>query len=84
MGMNAVLMAPANVFLEARLPPRRPPPWSALRKPFGETRYLMMLIGSCVVMLKYVPLALLLTFQLLHLILTVPLRLTSQLVLTLL
>jgi hypothetical protein len=52
MGMNAVLMAPANIFLKARLPPRRPPPWSALRKPFRETRYLLMLIGSCVVMLK--------------------------------
>lgn len=50
-GMNALLMLPSWFFLKARLPRRQPPPLRALKMPFKETRYLMLVLGSVMIMM---------------------------------
>lgn len=45
MGFNFVLMFPACFWVKARLPPRRPPPLSALKGPWKETRYVFLCLG---------------------------------------
>lgn len=49
-------MLPSWFFLKARLPNRTPPPLRQLKMPFRETRYLMLVLGSVMVMMAYVPL----------------------------
>jgi MFS family permease len=51
-GMNAVLMLPSWFFLRARLPPRTPPPLKALRGPWKEPRYIFLVLGCMLVMMK--------------------------------
>lgn len=52
-GMNALLMLPAWFFLNARLPPRQPLPLRALLKLRTEGRYIFLVVGSSIVMMKY-------------------------------
>ncbi|ODN83254.1 hypothetical protein L202_01428 [Cryptococcus amylolentus CBS 6039] len=51
-GMNAVLMFPAWFFLKARLPPRQPPPYRDMRRPWKEARYTCLVAGSALVMMN--------------------------------
>ena len=53
-GMNAVLMVPSCFFMKARLPPRTPPPWKSLKRPWQDPRYVCLVIGSCLNMMMYV------------------------------
>ncbi|BEI80069.1 hypothetical protein CcaverHIS002_0105980 [Cutaneotrichosporon cavernicola] len=46
MGFNLVLMLPACFWMKARLPPRAPPPLSALKKPWRESRYVFLCLGT--------------------------------------
>ncbi|KLT42144.1 MFS general substrate transporter [Cutaneotrichosporon oleaginosum] len=46
MGFNFVLMLPACFWMKARLPPRRPPPISSLKKPWREGRYVFLCLGT--------------------------------------
>lgn len=39
-------MLPAVVFLKARLPPRQPPPLSALKGPWRDPRYVLLVLGA--------------------------------------
>lgn len=45
-GFNLVLMLPSVFFLKARLPPRQPPPLSALKKPWHDPRYVFLVAGA--------------------------------------
>ncbi|WVQ78583.1 hypothetical protein IAT38_000669 [Cryptococcus sp. DSM 104549] len=51
-GISGALMLPAWFFLKARLPPRHPPPFSALKGPWKEARYTCLVAGSWMVMLN--------------------------------
>ena len=54
-GFNAVCMLVANFTMKARLPPRAPPPWKALLKPWQDPRYTFYVVGTAVALIKYVP-----------------------------
>jgi MFS family permease len=45
-GFNLALMLPSVFFLKARLPPRHPPPLSALKKPWRDSRYVFLVAGA--------------------------------------
>jgi MFS family permease len=45
-GFNFVLMLPACFFMKGRLPPRAPPPWSDVRKPWTEPPYVFLVLGA--------------------------------------
>lgn len=45
-GCNLVLMAPGCVWMKARLPPKTPPPWRALLRPWKDARFVF-LVMSC-------------------------------------
>lgn len=45
-GFNFVLMLPACFFMRGRLPPRAPPPWSDVRKPWSEPPYVFLVVGA--------------------------------------
>jgi MCP family monocarboxylic acid transporter-like MFS transporter 10 len=78
-GMNAVLMVPSCFFMKARLPPRTPPPWKSLKRPWQDPRYVCLVIGSCLNMMMYVfPLHITLTYSLLSPYFNVPLYTTSN------
>lgn len=51
-GFNAVLMLPSCFWMKARLPPRSPPPWSALKAPWKESGYTFLVLGTAVYMLN--------------------------------
>jgi MFS transporter, MCT family, solute carrier family 16 (monocarboxylic acid transporters), member 10 len=46
--MNVLLVAPAWIFVKARLPPTKPLPFSHVTKPWREIRYTFLVIG-CVI-----------------------------------
>lgn len=50
-GMNAVLMMPSWFWMKARLPPRTPPPLRSLARPWQESRYICLVVGSCMNMM---------------------------------
>ncbi|GMK54274.1 hypothetical protein CspeluHIS016_0108600 [Cutaneotrichosporon spelunceum] len=51
MGFNFVLMLPACFWMKARLPPRTPPPLSSLKKPWQESSFVFLCLGtSCYAM----------------------------------
>jgi predicted MFS family arabinose efflux permease len=54
-GFNAVCMLVANFTMKARLPPRAPPPWKALLKPWQDPRYTFYVVGTAVALIKCVP-----------------------------
>lgn len=45
-GLNFVLMAPGVFWMKTRLPPRSPPPWSAMKVPWKDIRYVVHVIGA--------------------------------------
>jgi len=78
-GMNAVLMVPSCFFMKARLPPRTPPPWKSLKRPWQDPRYVCLVIGSCLNMMMYVlTFRVTLTISLLSPYFNVPLYTTSN------
>lgn len=46
MGINMVLMLPSVFFMKARLPPRTPPPFSDMKKPWKDVRYTFLVAGA--------------------------------------
>ncbi|WOO80085.1 Fujikurins efflux protein [Vanrija pseudolonga] len=46
MGINVVLMLPSVFFMRARLPPRTPPPFSDMKKPWKDVRYTFLVVGA--------------------------------------
>ncbi|WOO81387.1 MFS transporter asaE [Vanrija pseudolonga] len=52
-GFNLVLMIPACFWMKTRLPPRDPPPISALAKPWKEPRYTFLVLGACVIAINF-------------------------------
>ncbi|GMK58052.1 hypothetical protein CspeluHIS016_0500840 [Cutaneotrichosporon spelunceum] len=51
-GMNGALMLPAIFWLRARLPPRKPAPWSALKRPWHSRAFLFLALGAGLSMLN--------------------------------
>lgn len=49
---NFVMMAPACFWMKSRLPPKTPPPWRDLAKPWRDTQYTCLVIGVGFVSLK--------------------------------
>jgi hypothetical protein len=45
-GFNFVLMFPGAFWMKTRLPPHRPPPWSDMKRPWKETRFIFHVIGA--------------------------------------
>jgi hypothetical protein len=54
--LNTVLMVPSCFFMKARLPPRTPPPLRSLKRPWQESKYICLVVGSCLNMMMYVSL----------------------------
>lgn len=45
-GFNFVLMIPGAYWMKTRLPPHRPPPWSDMKRPWKETRFIFHVMGA--------------------------------------
>ena len=54
MAMSACLMIFACFTMKARLPPRSPPPWKDLLGPWHEIRYVCLVLGSGLCLMKCV------------------------------
>ncbi|TXT13669.1 hypothetical protein VHUM_01036 [Vanrija humicola] len=51
-GFNFVMMAPACVWMKSRLPPKTPPPWRDLAKPWRDMQYVCLVVGVAFVSLN--------------------------------
>lgn len=45
-GFNFVLMAPSIFLMKPRLPPHDPPPWSDLKRPWKDTKYVILVASA--------------------------------------
>lgn len=45
-------MIPACTVMHARLPRRKPPPWSILKVPWSEVPYVFLVVGSAIWLTK--------------------------------
>lgn len=51
---NFALMLPAVFFMKARLPPHKPPPVSDMKRPWHQTQYVFLVLGSALYTMKWV------------------------------